>query len=58
MFMTGWEEELYNDRMGISKPNPLFDFVEEPERKRQKFVVQGPWYEPSSRTMRNVGAWR
>lgn len=34
MFLTGWEEELYNDRMGISKPNPLFDFVEEPERKR------------------------
>ena len=36
VFLTGWEEEMHNDRMGIYMPNPITDFVMEPERKRQK----------------------
>ena len=36
IFLTAWEEEMHNDRMGIYKPNPITDFVMEPERKRQK----------------------
>ena len=45
IFLTGWEEEMYNDRMGIYKPNPITDFIiEEPgkqritARKRQKIA--------------------
>ena len=45
VFLTGWEEEMYNDRMGIYKPNPITDFIiEEPDRpsnmarKRQKIA--------------------
>ena len=34
IFLTAWEEEMHNDRMGIYKPNPITDFVLEPERKR------------------------
>ena len=36
IFLTAWEEEMHNDRVGIYKPNPITDFVFEPERKRQK----------------------
>lgn len=58
MNLTSWELELQSDRLGIQKKNPLFDFDVEPERKRQKFVVQGPWWAPSSRTIGIVGRGR
>ena len=44
--------------MGIYKPNPITDFVQEPPRKRQKIVYHGPWWEPSTRTMRIVSTGR
>ena len=63
--MTGWEEEIYNDRKGIETYNPYKDFVFDdldstlrPSSKRQKIVYQGPWYEPSARTMRIVSTAR
>ena len=61
MFLTRWEEELCNDKMGIETKNPYTDFISDgldnrlqPARKRQRILCHGPWWEPSSRTMRIV----
>ena len=43
IFLTGWEEEMYNDKMGIETKNPYTDLILEgedkafqPARKRQR----------------------
>ena len=58
IFLTRWEEELHNDRLGIETKNSYTDFVLEPPSKRQKMVTHGPWYEPLPRTMRMVSTAR
>ena len=61
IFLTGWEEEMYNDRMGIYKPNPITDFIiDEPgrppntARKRQRIENIPPLQASDLRRQGNV----
>ena len=63
--MTRWEEEIFNDRIGVESSNSDVDFFFDdmdrtlrPANKRQKIVYQAPWFEPSTRTMRIVSTAR